>query len=50
MSINYKMVYQIKNCTSLVAKGEQKFMDIKKYITNKDIEITNDDNIANLTI
>jgi hypothetical protein len=31
-------------------KDEEKFMDIKKYITNKDIEISNDDfNIDKLT-
>ena len=49
MSINFKVVNQ--KCTSYLSrKDEEKFMDIKKYITNKDIEITNDDiNIDKLT-
>jgi hypothetical protein len=40
-----------QKCTSYLSrKDEEKFMDIKKYITNKDIEITNDDiNIDKLT-
>lgn len=43
MSLNFKMVYQLNALLTYRERMKKKFMDIKKYIINKDIEITKDD-------